>query len=219
MYIPSSFAEGGAETLAEFVRQYSFGTLITMGFDSGLCASHIPFLFRNDGPHGTLVAHLARQNDQWRALRPDGEALVIFQGPHAYVSPRWYAEKPAVPTWNYAAVHAYGRPRLIEDPADVRQFLSELTETYEGPAKGAWRIGDVAPEFIAKMIAGIVVFAIEVQRIEGKFKLSQNRSVADQQGVIAALEAGGRADGRDVAALMRAKLKASADQSGTAGRG
>jgi transcriptional regulator len=209
MYISSSFAENDPGVLAEFVRQHSFGTLITSGPGSGLCASHIPFLLRDHGPHGTLVAHVARQNNQWRALRADTEVLVIFQGPHAYVSPRWYKVKPSVPTWNYTAVHAYGRPRLIEDPTDVLQFLAEMVQTHEGSAAGAWRIDDVPPEFIRSMVAQIVVFAIDVQRIEGKFKLSQVRSAADQQAVVDALEIDSNPDARGVAALMHARLDAS----------
>ncbi len=206
MYIPSAFSENRAEVLAGFIRQHSFGTLVTACSASGLCASHIPFLLRDRGPHGTLVAHVARQNDQWRALQPDTEVLVVFQGPHAYVSPRWYKAKPAVPTWNYTAVHAYGQPRLIEDPSEVLQFLAEMVQTYEGSAKGAWQIDDVPPEFIRAMVTQIVVFAIEVQRIEGKFKLGQVRSAADQQAVVEALETDGNTDARGVAALMRERL-------------
>lgn len=210
MYIPPSFAETRREVLAAFIRQHSFGTLITTSPDGQLCASHIPFLLRDTGPHGTLVAHVARQNDQWRALHPDRDVLVIFQGPHAYVSPRSYETGPAVPTWNYAAVHAYGRPRLIEHPAEVRQLLAEMVQTYEGSGSGAWRMSDVPSEYITKLASGIVAFTIDVQRIEGKYKLSQNRSEADQRRTITALEAGGDADARNVAALMRARLDASA---------
>ena len=210
MYIPPSFAETRPEVLAAFIRQHSFGTLITTSPDGRLCASHIPFLLRDTGPHGTLVAHVARQNDQWRALHPDHDVLVIFHGPHAYVSPRWYQNGPAVPTWNYAAVHAYGRPRLIEHPTEVQQVLADMVQTYEGSAEGAWRMSDVPPEYISKLATGIVAFTIEVQRIEGKYKLSQNRSEADQRRTITALEAGGDADAQGVAALMRGRLDASA---------
>ena len=215
MYIPQSFAESRSEVLAAFIRQHSFGVLVTASPDGRLCASHIPFLLRDNGPHGTLVAHVARQNDQWRALRADSEVLVIFQGPHAYISPRWYETGSAVPTWNYATVHVYGRPRLIEEPQEVQQVLAEMVQTYEGSARGAWRMSHVPPEYISKLALGIVAFAIEVQRIEGKFKLSQNRSEADQRRAIAALEAGGDADARGVAALMRAGLEASAGQANT----
>lgn len=210
MYIPAPFAETHPDVLAAFIRQHSFGTLITTSPDGRLCASHIPFLLRDTGPHGTLVAHVARQNDQWRALHSDRDVLVIFQGPHAYVSPRWYEAAPAVPTWNYAAVHVYGRPRLIEDPDQVLQVLADLVTAYEGSADGAWRISDVPSDYIAKLATAIVAFTIDVQRIEGKYKLSQNRSEADQRRTIAALKAGGDADAQGVAALMLARLETSA---------
>lgn len=131
----------------------------------------------------------------------------MFTGPHAYISPRWYAAKLAVPTWNYTAVHAYGFPRLIEDPAAVRRILSEIVATYEGAGAGAWRDTDLPSDFVKKMAAAVVAFTIEVTRIEGKFKLNQNRSIEDRKGVIAALEADGSEDAKAVAELMRAQLR------------
>jgi transcriptional regulator len=205
VYIPSAFAETRPEVLGDFLRQHSFGTLVTSDPEAGLCASHLPFLFTeaHNGGHAKLVAHVARQNDQWRALRPDTEVLVIFQGPHAYVSPRWYEATPAVPTWNYTAVHAYGRPRLIEDPPKVRKVLSDMVIAYEGTGETAWSDSELPHEFVEKMASAVVAFSIDVTRMEGQFKLSQNRSAADQLGVIGALEADHNSDARAVADLMR----------------
>ena len=207
VYIPSAFAETRADVLAEFVGRHSFGILVTSDASGGLCASHLPFLFRPSGAgRATIFSHVARANPQWRMLRPETEALVVFTGPHAYISPRWYEAKLAVPTWNYTAVHVYGRPRLIDDPQLVRQILSQTVEKYEGSGAGAWRDADLPEDFVSKMASAIVAFAIDVTRIEGKFKLNQNRSSADRRGVIAALEAAGSEDSRAIADLMRAGL-------------
>ena len=207
MYVPPALAESRAGVLTQFIRRHGFGTLVTSDPQAGLCASHLPFLFAEDGEgRGTLTSHMARQNDQWRALTPGAEVLVIFQGPHTYVSPRWYQTKLAVPTWNYTAAHAYGRPRLIEDPAAVRRVLSDTVAAYEGTGDGAWSDGDLPPDFAQKMASAVVAFAVEVARIEGKFKLSQNRPAGDRRGVVAALEAVGGDDARAVAELMRAGL-------------
>lgn len=208
MYIPSSFAETRHDVLAEFMARHSFGTLVTSDAAPGLCASHLPLLVqrRDEAGQTTIFSHVARANPQWQALRPATEVLVIFTGPHAYISPRWYEEKVAVPTWNYTAVHAYGRPRLIDDPKHVRQILSQTVEKYEGTGSGAWRDSDLPEDFVAKMASAVVAFAIDVTRIEGKFKLNQNRSAADRKGVIAALEAAGSEDSRAIASLMRAGL-------------
>jgi transcriptional regulator len=211
MYIPAPFAERRPNVLANFIRQNSFGTLVTSDPQSGVCASHLPFLFREavDGAPPMLLSHVARQNDQWRTLRPDTEVLAIFQGPHAYISPRWYVSKLAVPTWNYTAVHVYGRPRLIEDPPAVRQLLSQIVTTYEGTGANTWSDSALPDDFVEKLAAAVVAFAIDVTRIEGKFKLSQNRPMADREAVIAALEAENGGDAAAVARLMRQSLPAS----------
>jgi transcriptional regulator len=205
VYVPPYFSEKRADVLADYIRQHSFGTLITADPGTELCGSHLPFLFRDRGAEGrgTLIAHVARPNDQWKSLRPDSEVLVIFQGPHAYVSPKWYVSKLAVPTWNYTAVHVYGRPRLLDDPAQVKQVLAHSVAMYEGAAAGAWRLTDLPDDFVEKMSRGIVAFAIDVTRMEGKFKLNQNRSKEDRAGVVAALERAGGEDARAIAELMR----------------
>ena len=208
MYIPSAFAENRTGVLAEFIGRHSFGTLVTSDPSAGLCASHLPFLFQpgEGAAQATIFSHVARANPQWRELRPESEVLVIFTGPHAYISPRWYEAKMAVPTWNYTAVHVYGRPRLIDDPKLVRKILCETVEKYEGAGPEAWSTADLPEDFMAKMALAIVAFAIDVTRIEGKFKLNQNRSSADRRGVIAALDAAGSEDSHAIADLMRAGL-------------
>ena len=206
MYIPSAFAENRPEVLAKFIRENSFGTLVTAHAEEGICASHLPFLLSEVDGRQTLVSHVARPNAQWKSLRPDSDVLVIFQGPHAYISPRWYEAKLAVPTWNYTAVHVYGRPRLIEDPEEVRKVLSETVATYEGTGEGSWRVSNLPPDYVEKLRKAIMAFAIDVTRMEGKFKLNQNRSSVDRRGVIAALEAAPDQESQAVAALMREEL-------------
>jgi transcriptional regulator len=205
VYIPSYFAETRADVLAEFIRHYSFGTLVTVDSQAELCSSHLPFLLQTGGSagYGTLITHVAKQNDQWKSLRPDVDVLAIFQGPHAYVSPRFYVTKLAVPTWNYAAVHVYGRPRLIEDAAQVRQVLADTVTAYEGMRMDAWSLSDLPDGFVDKMSHSIVAFAIDITRIEGKFKLNQNRSREDRDGVISALMNSADTDAREIARLMR----------------
>ena len=206
MYIPKHFAETRADVLADFIRRHSFGTLVTSDAGGELCATHLPFLFREAGAEhrASLISHMARQNDQWKSLRPEAKVLAIFQGPHAYVSPQFYVSKLAVPTWNYTAVHVYGRPRIIDDPAQVRQILLDLVTAYEGTGERAWRLSDLPEDFIEKMSRSIVAFAIDVTRMEGKFKLNQNRSEEDQLGVMQALEQSGDPDAREIARMMRA---------------
>src|SRR5690606_20020293 len=138
---------------------------------------------------GVLTAHLARANGQWKAF-DGGEALVIFQGAHAYISPAWYETHPSVPTWNYATVHVYGVPQIVDDAATIRRILGDLVENHERGRDPEWEM-HVPDDYYAKMVQSIVVFELPISRIEGKFKLSQNRSEADQVSVIAHLSESG----------------------------
>jgi len=201
MYSPAHFKIADRGDLLAFMRRHSFATIVT--HDGTVPhATHMPVLVsEGKGPHGTLVTHMARANPQWRHFGDGHEVLVIFTGPHAYVSPAWYATKPAVPTWNYTAVHAHGRPRIVDDPARFTAMLRELVEFYESPRADRWP-GAMPDEFRDRLMAGIVGIEIEVTRIEGKFKLNQNRSDADRAGVIAALSASPDPMDREVAALM-----------------
>jgi transcriptional regulator len=203
VYLPPAFTETRTELLIEHIERHEFGLLVSHG-KAGLIASQIPFLVeRRDG--GLYIqGHLARANPQLADLDGETEALAIFQGPHAYISPSWYAAGPAVPTWNYASVHAYGAARPIADADWLRGFVRRLTERHEGfePAP-PWRMEDLPEAYVQSMLNGIVGVEIRVSRLEGKFKLSQNRPAADRPRIIAALERREDADSKGVARLMR----------------
>lgn len=202
IYIPEHFAEHDVERLHALIHAEGFGTLVTAG-EEGIQASHLPFTL--DAARKVLKCHFARGNPQWRALQPEAEVIAIFQGPHHYVSPAWYGQHPSVPTWNYAVVHVTGRPRRIDDPRQVEAMLRELVEVNESQAPRPWRM-ELPDDFRDRMIAGLVAFEIDIQRIEGKFKLSQNRPAGDRPRVIDALERAGSENARGVARLMRENL-------------
>lgn len=203
MYIPAAFREARPEVLHELIRQHSFGTLVSR-VDGELFATHLPFLLDPDrGPCGTLRTHMARANPHWRAFGEAPEVLVLFQGPHAYVSPTWYATPVAVPTWNYAAVHAYGRAEVIDKPEALRALVDETVRAYEGPSDAPWSTERLDGALVDKLLENIVGFEIPVDRLEGKLKFNQNRSLADREGVIAALLQQGDAQSIEVAEFMR----------------
>lgn len=205
MYIPAHFAARDAAPLQALIAGHAFGLLISGGA-ADMVASHVPFLYEpGHGPHGRLVCHLAAANGQAAAL--DGQAvLCIFQGVHGYVSPNWYAKKPAVPTWNYAAVHAYGRASVTRDPARLRDIVERLTAVYEGP--DGWKLSDEPDSFAEALLRGIVGIEIPVERLEGKFKLSQNRPAADVAGVITNL----RRLGGDANVALAEAMQQAADE-------
>ncbi|HSI11312.1 MAG TPA: FMN-binding negative transcriptional regulator [Chthoniobacter sp.] len=201
MYIPPAFRVEDPTRLTAFLREHSFATLVTNDGTAPF-ASHIPMLFRPDlGEHGTLIAHLARANPQWQYFGEGREALAIFHGPHGYVSPTWYKTAPAVPTWNYAVVHAYGVPTIFEDRDRIASLLRETISLYESGFEQPWS-GDLPADYLDKMIHGIVAFEMPVTRLEGKFKLGQNRSPADLQGVYQSLSTSRHADDHALAQLM-----------------
>ena len=204
MYIPPAFRVDDPAKLAAFMQQHSFATLITHE-GAAPFASQIPMLWRpGAGPSGTLVAHLARANPQWKHFASGAEVLAIFHGPHGYISPSWYEAELAVPTWNYAAVHAYGVPAIISEPERIVALLRETISQYESSFAEPWP-GDLPEEYRDKMMQGIVAFEIPITRLEGKFKLGQNRSVADQQKMVAELSQLADADSRALAKLMRSE--------------
>lgn len=187
MYIPAHFSEDSRATLQAFIREHSFGILVTQ-VDGAPFATHLPFLFdAGRGFYGTLQAHMARANPQWRSFSSEQEALIIFQGPHAYISPSWYDVELSVPTWNYATVHAYGIPRLIEDSEMLYTQLKTLVEINEAQFEQPWTF-QLPEDYVHKMMRGIVGFTLEITRLEGKFKMSQNRTADEQSKIIAALE-------------------------------
>jgi transcriptional regulator len=202
VYLPPAFTEVRPEILVEHIERYDFGLLVTLGAE-GLVASHIPFLIERDGEQLHLQCHLARPNPQVSDLARGGEVLAIFHGPHAYISPNWYATGPSVPTWNYVDVHAYGRVQLVEDDKWLRRFLVRLSERHEACNPVAWRMQDLPEAYVGTMLKGIIGFEIAVTRLEGKYKLSQNRPAADRPGVIAALESQTDPESHAVARLMR----------------
>jgi transcriptional regulator len=197
MYIPASFSETDAVTLYQFMRANNFATLVT-SVEGQLTATHLPFLA--DAERGVLRAHLARAKTQWKCF--DGrEALVIFQGPHAYISPTWYEVHPNVPTWNYTAVHVYGTPRIIDDETAVHSLLGALVEQHERGRQPEWHM-ELPEDYMYRMMQAIVGFEFPITRIEGKFKLSQNRPGVDVDGVIAGLTSSPAELDRGTGALM-----------------
>ncbi len=202
LYIPAHFRIDDPRTLHAFIADHAFGTLVTSG-PSGLHVSHIPFI-PEQGADGKLrlLGHVARANPQAASLETAIDTVAIFQGPHAYVSPTWYENHPAVPTWNYAVAHVRGRIVPL-DEFGLRDLLGKLSSTYEGDRPDAWRIDKVPGEFVDNLVKAITGFSIEVERVEGKFKLSQNRPGQDARRVADALETGGE---RELASLMREHL-------------
>jgi transcriptional regulator len=186
MYIPAAFAETDPETLAAVIGDYNFGTLVSAG-PQGLFATHLPFVPDPARPRALLHAHMARANPHWRDLTEGAAALAIFQGPHAYVSAAWYATRPKVPTWNYIAVHVYGRVRLRTEPQEILETLALTVRHQEAGRAEPWRMEDQPGPFLAGMAKGVVALELAIERIEGKFKLSQNVARADQEGAIAGL--------------------------------
>lgn len=208
--MPQSFREDDLATLHALMRRYAFATLFTQT-DAGPLATHIPLvLHEKDGRLGTLVGHVARANPHWRALDGRRESLVVFLGPHSYISPAWYAQPVAVPTWNYAAIHALGVPRITQDRAALRAHVDELVQRYEGDGVHGWDPASAEP-VIEPQLGAIVGFEMEITRLEGKLKFNQNRSRADRAGVVAALEAAGDTAQRDVAEIMRRMLESEPD--------
>ena len=204
MYIPNAFREEDVKKLHKLMQEYGFAVLVTQQ-DGVPVATHLPFLLDTErGPYGTLMAHMARANAQWRTFNSEQEVLVIFQGPHAYISPLWYEVELSVPTWNYAAVHAYGVPVIIEDDTALYDFLKALIRTHEAQFEKPWDF-QLPDDYVQKMMRGTVGFEIQITRLEGKFKMSQNRTATEQQQVIAALQEGQDALSVEVAELMSEK--------------
>ena len=201
VYLPPAFTEARPEIVIAHIERYDFGLLITHG-TRGLVASHVPFLVERRRDELHLQGHLARPNPQVADLVEDREVLAVFSGPHAYISPRWYASGPAVPTWNYADVHAYGAVRRIDDSEWLRSFLRRLAQRHEAGNERRWRMEDQPADYVSGMLKGIVGFEIRVTRLEGKFKLSQNRPGVDHPRIIEALGAAGNANAAEVARLM-----------------
>ncbi|MGN6093109.1 MAG: FMN-binding negative transcriptional regulator [Luteibacter jiangsuensis] len=207
MYTPKDFVESRLPVLHDAIRANAFGTLVTAG-EGGIEATHVPFvLARDEGPMGTLYAHVARGNDH--VARHPGEVLSMFAGPHAYISPNGYPGKAThhreVPTWNYIAVHAYGTAETFTDPDRLLDLLSRLTEQSEHDTGQAqpWKLSDAPADYVAPMLRGIVGIRIPVARIEGKWKLGQNRPAEDREGAAQLLSQSPGDDAQAIAKAMR----------------
>lgn len=209
MYLPPAFREDRIEVLHELIRETVLATLVSATAEGGVEATHLPLLLDPEpAPFGTLLGHLARANGHVRQLARAREAVAIFLGPEAYVSPSLYPSKRAhgrvVPTWNYVAVHAIGTPELVEEPEALLDLVRQLTDRQEAGRAEPWAVSDAPPDFVAGQLKGIVGLRLRLTRIEGKLKLSQNRPAADREGVEQGLAASPDAGDRAVAARMRA---------------
>jgi transcriptional regulator len=211
MYIPASYAEHDDEVLFDFIAAHPLGILVTASPHDGLYATHLPLVVhRAAGSSGVLAGHVARANPHQRHIAAGAtDALVIFSGPDAYVTPSWYATKQehgrVVPTWNYAAVHAYGTLRLVDEPATLRRHLETLTTRHEAGRAREWHVSDAPEEFIQQQMKAIVGLELTITRLEGKWKMSQNRSGADIDGVARGLVASDVPGDQAVAAIVAAR--------------
>lgn len=203
MYSPEQFAEPRTAVMQDLIRQYPLATLVTLSGD-GLNANHIPLhLCSDDGSaYGCLRGHVARANPLWHAGEASEELLAIFQAPNAYISPSWYASKRetgrVVPTWNYAAVHAYGRLRAVDDPVWIREQIVAMTAAQESAFPEPWAVADAPADFTERLLAQIVGIEIRITRLLGKWKVSQNQPAANRSSVIAGLRDTGNGDMADL---------------------
>jgi transcriptional regulator len=204
MYIPVLNRVDDKTRINSFIHANGFATVITQ-YDGRLCASHLPVLFdETTEGHGVLRSHMARANEQWRHFDSSQEVLCIFHGPHSYISPSSYVMQETVPTWNYAVVHVYGMAAVVEDAAVLRQIVTDTTTKYESHRPVPWKI--TLPEAaLAAMLNAIVGFTIQITRIEAKFKLGQNRSQADQSGMLRDLQASPDPGSRQLAGFISAQ--------------
>ena len=207
MHIPAAFRQDDLTQLHAQMRQNPLAALVSHGA-SGLQASHVPLLLvAEEGDYGTLYGHFARANPQWRTFAEQPEALAIFSGADAYVSPSAYPSKAehgkAVPTWNYISVHAQGQLQVFDDPERLRQLLARLTAAHESRQPQPWAMDDAPRAYIDSMLRAIVGFALPIQRLQGQWKLSQNRNAADRAGVHQALSASPQAKDQALAAQMQ----------------
>ncbi len=202
MYIPAAFAETDQKRLHDFIEQYSFGLLVSQVAGQPF-ATHLPLLL--DRQSGCLLGHTARANPQ--VAEADGETvLAVFSGPHAYVSPTWYEAEPAVPTWNYVAVHAYGKLQIIEDVDSLRELVAMTVRRYEQSMPRPWTF-DSATLYATRMLGQIIGFRIQIDRIEGKWKLNQNHPVERRTKVIRRLQERGDENSLAIAALIEERVQ------------
>jgi transcriptional regulator len=199
MYIPKAFEVQDKDKLAEFIKANSFGILFSNN-GSLSTATHLPLLFdQNAGKNGYLYGHMAKANPQWKETSK--EVLVVFHGPHSYISPTWYEESNTVPTWNYVAVHAYGSFTVIEDKESTKKIMEDTVNYYEASMPNPWK-ADFSDDYVKALMKGIVCFKIEVSKLEGKWKLNQNHPVQRQELVVQALRKSNDQNALGIADLM-----------------
>ena len=205
MYLPDHFRVADLPEMHALMRASPLATLVSAG-SMGLYATHLPTVLRDDGPYGVIECHLARANPHWKDLAEGNDALMIFQGPEGYITPNWYPSKAdhgkVVPTWNYAVVHAYGRPEVMEDRSWLRRHVTELTAQQETNEVKPWALSDAPESFIEVMLRGIVGFRFAFTQLEGKWKMSQNRQATDRDGVVRGLRTRRQGDDLEVAELV-----------------
>lgn len=193
MYLPEHFKEEDTERLHQYIHAYSFGVLV-IADEAGIEANHLPFhLDTKAGPFGTLECHVSRNNPAWQLIENNSRVLAIFQGPNAYISPSWYPSKVetgrVVPTWNYLAAHAEGTARVVHDPFWLKEHVRRLTDQHEAGRNSPWSVDDSPPDFIDRLIAGIVGIEIRIDKLIGKLKASQNQPETNRAGVKTGLAA------------------------------
>ena len=207
LYQPPAFREERPEVLRGLIRSARLAMLVSNGPDGVPDVTHLPLLLVEEDGAEALIGHVARGNPHWRRLADAGRAVAVFQGVEAYVSPNWYPSKAehhkVVPTWNYEAVHAEGPVEIVEDAERLHDFVARLTAAREAAQPRPWSVADAPAAFVAGQLRGIVGFSLQVERLVGKRKLSQNRAPADRDGAIAGLEASGDARDQDAASAMR----------------
>jgi transcriptional regulator len=204
MYLPHAFRETRPERLRALVREHPFGALLVARADGALEISHQPFLLADDGAR--LRAHVSRANPVVPLIEAGAKATVVFQGPHGYISPRWYSTRAEVPTWSYAVVHAYGVLRAVHHERATRALLTDLAQAFEGERDDAWTLADLPESETPELLRGILAFDVLLERWEGKWKLGQNRALADRHGAIAGLRREGGEASRALADAMEAVL-------------
>ncbi|HLH93314.1 MAG TPA: FMN-binding negative transcriptional regulator [Xanthobacteraceae bacterium] len=206
MYRPDHFRVDDVAEMHALMRARPLAALVSAG-PSGLYGTHLPTVLKSEGEFGAIECHLARANPHWKDLAESGEALMIFQGPEAYITPNWYASKAetgkVVPTWNYAAVHAYGRPLVMQDKDWLRRHVGELTAQQEASEAKPWAVTDAPESFIDVMLRGIVGFRFDIARLEGKWKMSQNREMRDRVTTAAGLAQRGQNEDAQVAEIVQ----------------
>jgi len=208
MYQTDHFDESRPEALHALIRARPLGVLVTLSA-SGLEANHIPFHLASDvGPKGSLLGHVARQNPVWKDVGQAGNGLLVFQGPSAYISPSWYPAKKehgrVVPTWNYVVVHAHGTIKVHDDPVWIRRQVELLTSQMESSRESPWAVSDAPAEYVERLAQGIVGIELVIDRLVGKWKVSQNHPPANRAGVVEGLEASGRPSDAEMAQVIRA---------------